>query len=103
MNSVGQAIFSAETACCAPLMMCRVAFGSYRENDMSFQTRKVLKALLRRGFRVLREGANHTIVRRDADGVQIAVPRHREIKRPTARGMAMDAKVDWDEFKREVS
>ena len=70
---------------------------------MSFQRRKVLRALLRRGFYVLREGSNHTIIRRESDGVQIAVPRHREMKRGTVRGMAMDAKADWDEFRRDVS
>ena len=70
---------------------------------MSFQNRKVLRALLRHGFYVLREGSNHTILRRDADGVQIAIPRHRELQRGTVRGMAVDAKVDWEQFRREVS
>jgi len=70
---------------------------------MSFQTRKVLRALMRHGFTVLREGSNHTIMRREEDGVQIAVPRHRELQRGTVRGMANDAKVDWDEFRKEVS
>jgi len=70
---------------------------------MSFQSRKVLGALLRRGFYVLRQGSNHTIIRRDSDGVQMVVPRHRQIKRGTVRGMAMDAKADWNEFRREVS
>ena len=70
---------------------------------MSFQTRKVMRALQIRGFYVLREGANHTILRRDSDGAQIAVPRHRELKRGTVRGMAMDAKVDWEVFRQDVS
>jgi len=70
---------------------------------MSFQSRKVLRALQRHGFYVLREGANHTIMRRDSDGVQIAVPRHREIKRGTVRGMAMDAKVQWEQFREDVT
>jgi predicted RNA binding protein YcfA (HicA-like mRNA interferase family) len=70
---------------------------------MSFQNRKVLRALMRYGFHVLREGSNHTILRRNADGVQIAVPRHRELKRGTVRGMAMDAKVEWEQFCRDVS
>jgi predicted RNA binding protein YcfA (HicA-like mRNA interferase family) len=70
---------------------------------MSFQSRKVVRALVSHGFRVLREGANHTILRRDSDGIQIAVPRHRELKRGTVRGMANDAGVEWDEFRREVS
>lgn len=70
---------------------------------MSFQTRKVLRALLKRGFYVLREGANHTMLRRDYDGAQIALARHREIKCGTVRGIAIDAKADWEEFRREVS
>jgi predicted RNA binding protein YcfA (HicA-like mRNA interferase family) len=57
----------------------------------------------RLGFTVLREGANHTILRRESDGVQIAVPRHRELARGTIRGMANDAKVEWDEFHKAVS
>jgi predicted RNA binding protein YcfA (HicA-like mRNA interferase family) len=70
---------------------------------MSFQTRKVLLALRHHGFYVLREGSAHTILRRDSDGVQIAVPRHRELKRGTVRGMAMDAKVEWEQFRQDVS
>ena len=70
---------------------------------MSFKTRKVLRAFLQHGFVVLREGSNHTIIRRPSDGVQIAVPCHPDVKRGTVRGMAMDAKLDWTEFKREVS
>jgi predicted RNA binding protein YcfA (HicA-like mRNA interferase family) len=70
---------------------------------MSFHSRKVLRAPFKRGFYVLREGANHTIVRRDEDGVQIVVPRHRNLKRGTVRGMAIDANADWEQFRREVS
>jgi predicted RNA binding protein YcfA (HicA-like mRNA interferase family) len=70
---------------------------------MSFQQRKVIRALISHGFYVLREGANHTILRRDSDGVQIAVPRHRELQRGTVKGMAQDAKVDWQQFRGEVS
>jgi predicted RNA binding protein YcfA (HicA-like mRNA interferase family) len=70
---------------------------------MSFQLRKVLRALANRGFYVLREGSNHTILRRDSDGVQIAIPRHRELNRGTVRGMAVDAKADWEKFQQEIS
>jgi predicted RNA binding protein YcfA (HicA-like mRNA interferase family) len=70
---------------------------------MSFQNRKVLRALLHHGFYVLREGGSHTILRRDSDGVQIAVPRHRELQRGTVKGMALDAKVEWEQFRQEVS
>jgi predicted RNA binding protein YcfA (HicA-like mRNA interferase family) len=70
---------------------------------MSFQSRKVLRALAKHGFIVLREGAGHTILRRESDGCQIAVPRHRELKRGTVRGMAADANVDWEIFQKEIS
>lgn len=62
-------------------------------SNMNFQPRKVLRTLNRHGFTVLREGANHTIHRVE-DGVQIAVPRHRKLKR-AVRGMAYDAEVEW--------
>jgi len=52
---------------------------------------------------VLREGANHTIMRRATDGAQIVVPRHRELKRGTVRGIAADAGAEWEEFRREVT
>ena len=69
---------------------------------MSFDRRKVLKALRERGFEVVREGGRHTIVGR-RDGARIAVPRHRELNRLTVRGIAEDAGADWETFKREVS
>ena len=69
---------------------------------MSYPRRRVLKALKARGFAVAREGRRHTIVR-GADGTEIAVPRHQELKRGTVRGIAEDANVDWDEFKVEIS
>lgn len=70
---------------------------------MSFQSRKVVQALLKRDFYVLRQGSNHTIVRRDSDGMQIVVPRHRQLKRGTVRGMAADAGADCEQFRRDVS
>jgi predicted RNA binding protein YcfA (HicA-like mRNA interferase family) len=69
---------------------------------MSYKRKKVLRALYRRGFVLLREGGEHTIVR-DQKGHQIAVPRSRELNRYTVRGMAQDAEVSWDEFQKEVS
>jgi len=68
---------------------------------MTFDRRKVLKALRGRGFDVLREGGRHTILRR-TDGTTIAVPRHKELKRGTVRGIAEDAGADWDEFRKEI-
>lgn len=70
---------------------------------MSFDQRKVLRALKRFGFDVHREGGRHTIVKRGSDGVQIAVPRHRELARGTVRGMAEDAGVEWEQFRKEIS
>jgi predicted RNA binding protein YcfA (HicA-like mRNA interferase family) len=68
---------------------------------MSFKRKKVLRALHRRGFVVLREGAEHTILR-DHKGRQISVPRNRELNRYTVRGMAQDAEVSWEEFQKDV-
>jgi predicted RNA binding protein YcfA (HicA-like mRNA interferase family) len=63
----------------------------------------VLAALTHCGFSVHREGGSHTIMRRNSDGVQIAVPRHRELQRGTVRGMAEDAGVAWDKFQKEIA
>ena len=52
---------------------------------------------------MLREGSNHTIIRRDRDGMQMVVPRHSELKRGTVRGMVADAMLNWHEFKRDIS
>ena len=69
---------------------------------MSFQRRKVLAALLRKGLRVARERGPHTIM--EGDGGRFAVlPHGKEIKRGTARNIARTAKIDWDEFRAEVS
>jgi predicted RNA binding protein YcfA (HicA-like mRNA interferase family) len=70
---------------------------------MSYPRRKVLAALRRLGFAVLREGGAHTIVHRQSDGVRIAVPRHKELQRGTVRGMAEDAGADWEQFRKDVS
>lgn len=69
---------------------------------MSFSQRKVVKALRAHGFLVVREGGRHTIVRGE-DGTEIAIPRHRELKRGTVRGIAEDAKLEWEPFRAEIS
>jgi predicted RNA binding protein YcfA (HicA-like mRNA interferase family) len=69
---------------------------------MSFDRRRVLRALKTFDFEVIREGGSHTIVGRKSDGVQIAVPRHRQLARGTVRGMAEDAGVEWERFRKEM-
>ncbi|MCP4246137.1 MAG: addiction module toxin, HicA family [bacterium] len=69
---------------------------------MSYSRRKVMKALQTRGFAIVRQGGRHTIIR-SPDGAEIAIPRHRELSRGTARGIANDANIDWAEFKGEIS
>ncbi|MDP9383915.1 MAG: type II toxin-antitoxin system HicA family toxin [Actinomycetota bacterium] len=39
------------------------------------------------GCRLVREGANHELWENPASGTRATVPRHREIKTPTARGI----------------
>ncbi len=70
---------------------------------MSFPRRKVLAALKRLGFDVLREGGAHTIVQRQSDGAKIAVPRHKQLQRGTVRGIALDAGAEWEQFRQDVS
>jgi len=69
---------------------------------MSFSQRKVLKALRHYGFEIVRQGGKHTIIRR-SNGIEIAIPRHKELQRGTVRSIAEDAGIDWREFKGEVS
>lgn len=69
---------------------------------MSFARRKVMAALSRRGFKVLREGGGHTVVE-GPEGQQLPVPRHTEISRGTARSIARQARVEWKNFQREIS
>lgn len=68
---------------------------------MSYDRRNLMQALLLRGFTVLREGGSHTIVGK-ADGRPEPVPRHREINRITARKIAKNLGIEWDEFEREI-
>lgn len=51
---------------------------------------------------MVREGGRHTVMR-GLDGVQIVIPRHRELNRFTVRGIAEDADVDWDEFRKDIA
>ena len=68
---------------------------------MSFQRRKILRALFSRGYRIIREGGEHTILG-DSAGHTTAVPRHREVNRNTAKKIAKDLDVDPEQFLREV-
>lgn len=68
---------------------------------MSFQLRKILRALSARGYRIVREGAEHTILG-DASGRTVAVPRHRKVNRNTARQIAKDLDLDVNDFLREI-
>ena len=69
---------------------------------MSYSRRKVMKALADRGFVVIREGKRHTIVRSESS-TEIVIPRHKELKRGTVRGIAQDADIDWEDLRGEIS
>ena len=69
---------------------------------MSFQRRKVLGVLLSKGLRVVREKGPHTMLA--GEGGRFAVlPHGNQVKRGTARNIARTAKINWDEFRAEVS
>jgi mRNA interferase HicA len=52
--------------------------------------RFLLKYLDRQGCVVVREGRRHTILRNPSNGAETQVPRHREIKTATAKGICKD-------------
>lgn len=56
--------------------------------------RYLLKHLVRNGCIIIREGKKHTIVRNVANGAETQVPRHREIKTGTARGICKELAVE---------
>jgi len=68
---------------------------------MSYARRKVMQALNARGFQVLREGANHTIVGREGERGE-PVPRHRELNRITTRKIAKNLGIHWNAFERDI-
>jgi predicted RNA binding protein YcfA (HicA-like mRNA interferase family) len=62
--------------------------------------RKVISALERLGFRVVREGAHVSMVRENPDGTRIplTMPNHRRIKGSTLRAICTQAGIHRDEF-----
>ncbi len=56
--------------------------------------RALLKHLDRQGCVIVREGRRHTIVKNPANGAESQVPRHREIKTGTAKGICKDLGVE---------
>ena len=69
---------------------------------MSFPRRKIIRALEQVGCRFLREGSRHTIYLNN-EGRIVQVPRHGEVRRGTARSIARQAGVEWQNFEREIS
>ena len=68
---------------------------------MGYRLRKVMKALTDRGFIVLREGSQHTIVGKPGERGE-PVPRHGEINRITMRRIAKNLGIDWDSLEAEI-
>jgi len=62
--------------------------------------RKVIKALERLGFRVVREGNHIAMVRENPDGTRtpLTMPNHLRIKRSTLRTILTQAGIARDEF-----
>jgi len=50
--------------------------------------RELIEHLRLHGCEILREGGRHTVYVNPANGRKAAVPRHKEIKTPTAREIA---------------
>ena len=62
--------------------------------------RKVIRALERLGFRVVREGNHIAMVRENPDGTRtpLTMPNHSRIKRSTLRTILTQAGIARDEF-----
>lgn len=62
--------------------------------------RETIKALVRLGFRQVRQRGSHVVMVRDTPEGKTgcAVPMHRELKIGTLRGILRQAKIDADEF-----
>jgi len=62
--------------------------------------RKVMKALERIGFNVVREGNHVAMLKENADGTRtpLTMPNHSTIKRSTLRTILTQAKIPRDEF-----
>jgi mRNA interferase HicA len=56
--------------------------------------RYLLKHLVRHGCEIVREGRRHTIIQNPANGSETQVPRHREIKTTTAKGICKDLGIE---------
>ena len=68
---------------------------------MSYQRRKVMKALSDRGYVVLREGSRHTIVGKPGERGE-PVPRHDEINRITMRRIVKNLGLEWASFEEDI-
>ncbi|HWD85956.1 MAG TPA: type II toxin-antitoxin system HicA family toxin [Solirubrobacteraceae bacterium] len=55
--------------------------------------RELERHLVAHGCRLVREAANHELWENPATGERTTVPRHREIKTPTARGICRQLSV----------
>ena len=65
--------------------------------------RKVMKALERLGFNVVRKGNHIAMLKENADGTRtpLTMPNHPTIKRSTLRTILTQAKIPRDEFLKE--
>ena len=63
---------------------------------MSYQRRKVTKALRAHGVEVLRQGGSHTILQ-GPGGKQTSIGRGKNLRRPTVRGIVKQFGLDWHE------
>jgi predicted RNA binding protein YcfA (HicA-like mRNA interferase family) len=70
---------------------------------MSYNRRKVMAALGRRGARVVREGGRHTLVESADKTRRAAVPRHNQLARGTTRVIVEQLGMDWDSVKKELT
>ena len=68
---------------------------------MSYELRKIMRALFRKGVVIVREGGGHTIIR-SQNGRQTSVPRHKSVRRSTTRKIVKELGLKWEEVERDM-
>ena len=60
--------------------------------------RRAIRALQRAGYRIVREGRKHVVM---SDGIRfLSIPRHNPVNAHTMGGIAADAGLGVDQFKK---
>lgn len=69
---------------------------------MSYNRRKIMRALSKHGVVIIREGGEHTVIR-SLTGRQSTIPRHPRVDRHTTRGIVKQLGLDWQTIQKDIA